>query len=638
MARAATAAPRLRSSLSSVVARLAAPLLALGAFALVLGLAVANGGYFPTSWGWAALPCLVLTFVLLVAGRTATPSGLELGLFVALVALVAWIWLSVRWTSSVTTTALEGERALVLLAGVGVVLAAARARSCRPLLAGVGAAAFAACAYGLATRLFPERLGTFDPLAGYRLAAPIGYWNGVGILAAIGIALCLAFAMRGRTPAARALGAAAVPSLATALYFTFSRGSIVALLVGLGAAAALDPRRLQLLTGVLVVAPATGLALLAASHSDALTHRRTSLAQATQEGHRLAVLLALLAAFSAALALGLGAAERRLAVPQAIRVSFAALLAFCLLAALVATFVRYGSPVTLARKAYDGFRSPPSERTVDLNDRLLTMSSGRRYRLWNVAWGEVKAHPALGGGAGSYAQVWLRRRHRPFQVQDAHSLYLETLAELGAVGLALLLLLLALPVVAAVRARTHPLVPFAFAAFVAFLVHAALDWDWELPAVTLAALFCGLACLLAQRSGDGRSRLPASARFAAAAAALALSAGAAAMLLGNAAVGASKADAAAGRFAAAKREARTAIRWTPWLSVGWQQLGEAQLALGQLRGARQSLRTAVAKDPRNWVLWLDLAAAEHGWPARRDLRTALRLNPHGPEIRAFGHS
>ena len=635
-----TDTPRRRTVPSAALRRLAAPLLAAGVFGLVLGLAVANGGYFPTAWGWAALPSLAITLVLLLAGRTTTPSGLELGFLAALAALVGWVWLSVLWTSSVTATALEGERAVVLLAGVAVVFVAARARPCRPLLAGVAAAAFGACAYGLATRLFPERLGTFDPLASYRLSAPIGYWNGVGILAAIGVELCLGFAVRGRKPAARALGAAAVPPLATALYFTFSRGSIVALLVGLAAAVALDPRRLQLLAGVLAVAPATALALLAASHSHALTHRRALLAQASQEGHRLAVLLVLLAALSAALALGFGAAERRLAVPSAVRLSFAVLLSLCLLAALAATFASHGSPFTLARNAYDGFREPPSGAAVDLNQRLLTISSGRRYRLWNVAWGEVKAHPVLGGGAGSYAQEWLRRRHHPFQVEDAHSLYLETLAELGAVGLALLVVLLSLPLAAAVRARRHPLVPFALAAFVAFLVHAGLDWDWELPAVTLAAVLCGLACLLARRGGDGRSlaRLPSRVRFAAAAAALALSAGAAVILLGNAAVGASRADAAAGRFGPAKQEARTAIRWTPWLSLGWQQLGEAQLALGQLPGARRSLRTAIAKEPRNWILWLDLAAAEDGWARQRALRTAIRLNPYSPEIRAVAHS
>jgi hypothetical protein len=632
----AVAAPQ-RTSLSATVQRLGGPVFAVGVFGLLLGLAVANGGFFPTSWGWAALPAFALAAVLALAGVTETPTRLELAFLGSFALLVGWIWLSVAWTSSVTTTALEGERAVVLLAGVSVVLAAGRARACGPLLAGIAAASFGACSYGLATRLFPERLGTFDPLAGYRLAEPIGYWNGVGIFAAIGLVLCVGFAVRARTPPGRALGAAAMPPLAVALYFTFSRGSIVALLVGLAAAVALDPRRLQLLGAVLVVSPATALALLAASHSPALTHRNVLLAHASHEGHRLALLLPPLAALSAALALAFASAEHRLRVPRAVRVAFAALLVVCALAALAGTFGRYGSPPALVRHAYHSFRAPPSATNVDLNRRLLTISSGRRYNLWKVAWGEARAHPVLGGGAGSFGQVWLLHRHHPFQVEDAHSLYLETLAEVGVIGLALLLVALALPLVAAVRARRHPLVPFACAGFVAFLVHAALDWDWELPAVTLAALFCGLACFLGLRGLEGapRTRLAPRLRLSAAAAGLVLAAGAAVMLLGNAAVGTSKADAAAGRFGAAKQDAFTAIRWTPWLSLGWQQLGEAQLGLGQLAGARRSLRTAIAKDPRNWVLWLDLAAAERGFPRERALRTALRLNPYGPEIRAF---
>ncbi|HYT50946.1 MAG TPA: hypothetical protein VEL10_01935 [Gaiellaceae bacterium] len=45
----------------------------------------------------------------------------------------------------------------------------------------------------------------------------------------------------------------------------------------------------------------------------------------------------------------------------------------------------------------------------------------------------------------------------PAKVRDAHSLYVETLAELGPIGLALLSAALVVPLVAAVRARRHPL-------------------------------------------------------------------------------------------------------------------------------------------------------------------------------------
>ena len=81
-------------------------------------------------------------------------------------------------------------------------------------------------------------------------------------------------------------------------------------------------------------------------------------------------------------------------------------------------------------------------------------------------------------------------------MHDAHNLYLETLAELGAPGLILLLLVLGMPFAAVKRARAAtPLAAAACGAYVAFLLHAGIDWDWEMPAVTLSALFCGLALI-----------------------------------------------------------------------------------------------------------------------------------------------
>ena len=74
----------------------------------------------------------------------------------------------------------------------------------------------------------------------------------------------------------------------------------------------------------------------------------------------------------------------------------------------------------------------------------------------------------------------------------------------GPIGLALLVAALAAPLLALRRARKEPLVPAAAAAYVAYLVHAAGDWDWQLPAVTLAALLCGAAVLVAARRGEPR--------------------------------------------------------------------------------------------------------------------------------------
>ena len=127
------------------------------------------------------------------------------------------------------------------------------------------------------------------------------------------------------------------------------------------------------------------------------------------------------------------------------------------------------------------------------------VSLGDRPAYWNVALADASEHVVLGSGAGSFDDYWLEHRPIPAHVRDAHSLYLETAAELGIVGLALLLVALGAPLAAAARTRENRLVTTAAAAYVAFLVHAGLDWDWEMPVTTFAGLACGAALLVSAR-------------------------------------------------------------------------------------------------------------------------------------------
>ena len=128
------------------------------------------------------------------------------------------------------------------------------------------------------------------------------------------------------------------------------------------------------------------------------------------------------------------------------------------------------------------------------------VSLGDRPAYWEVAVTDASEHVVLGSGAGSFDDYWLEQRPSPAFVRDAHSLYLETVAELGVVGLALLLCALGAPVVAGVQARGVPGVTTAAAAYAVFLVHAGLDWDWEMPVMTLAGLACGAAVLVSRRT------------------------------------------------------------------------------------------------------------------------------------------
>jgi hypothetical protein len=119
----------------------------------------------------------------------------------------------------------EGQRAAVYVAGLAALLLVGRRSSYGALLVGVWAAILSACTYALLTRLFPERLGLIDPIAGYRLSEPIGYWNALGVFAAMGAILALGFTgLRGREPRSgprRGLLLVLIPTI----YFTFSRGA-----------------------------------------------------------------------------------------------------------------------------------------------------------------------------------------------------------------------------------------------------------------------------------------------------------------------------------------------------------------------------------------------------------------------------
>jgi tetratricopeptide (TPR) repeat protein len=559
---------------------------------------------------------------------------LELAFVSTAAALVGWIWLSTAWSSGATDPVLEGQRSLVLFGGIVASLLVIDRRTVRPLLGGVLAAITVVCVYGLSTRLFPERLGSFDSVAGYRLSSPVGYWNGLGVVAAIGVVLAAGFGAHGGRTLSRVLACASTVVLLPTLYFTFGRGPWIALGVGLCAAIAMDPRRLHLVTALFVAAPAPALAVVLASRSDALTHLHATLARASHDGHRLALALLLIVLAQAAVALAYVEVERRVTPGRALRVAYTSVLALAGAAAIAAVLVHYGTPTQVGRRAYHAFVADP--RSVEnLNARLFSLSGSGRAALWSAAWHDYNANRLLGSGAGSFGQYWLQHRPYALQATDAHNLYLETLAELGPVGLALLLALFAIPAVAAFRARGQPLVPIAFGALTVYLVHAFADWDWELAGITLIAIFCAAACLLAAKEPEEARVQTLRQRAVAGAVLVIVSAIALGGLPGTSALSAAGAAARSGDWSAAASHAHTAIRWTPWSAEGWQQLGEAQLALGNLSAARRSLGKAIAKDRKNWVLWLDLAAAARGSGRRAALAEARRLNPLGPEIASF---
>jgi hypothetical protein len=593
----------------------------------VASLGAAQGGYFPSAWGWAALGLLWASGLAIVLRSSTRLSSAERAFVVAWGGLVAWIALSIAWSRDLPQTVLELERAIVYVCGALALVVIAQTRSARCVLGGLLAGISLISAFSLATRLFPGQLQVYDRSAVYRLAQPIGYWNGLAIFTAMGALLALGFAARARLPAVRAVCAGLVVMLLPTFYFTFGRSGWIALAAGLVVAALIDPRRLQLLATLLVVAPASVAGVWLAAHSHGLTRAGAPAARAAHDGHRLAVALVLLAAVNAIAVMLLEFVERRVVVPAAARRAFAVALVVSLAVGLSLTFARYGGPSTLARKGYAAFKAPPPH-VVNLNRRLLNFSGNGRYELWRLAWRDGRNHPWFGSGAGTYERYFLR--HQPpnvGRVRDAHGLYIETLAELGPVGLILLLACLGIPLVVAVRARMHPVVPAAAGAYAAFLVHAIADWDWELPAVTLAAILCGGAILVAGRRYGKVRLLSVPVRSVALTLIVVVGAFASIGLVGNSALKASDAARRAGRWDRAASDARRARSWMPWSPAPWSALGEAQLGAGLVRNARASFRKAVSMDPGDWELWYDVARASTGHERFAALQHVVALYP-----------
>jgi O-antigen ligase len=129
-------------------------------------------------------------------------------------------------------------------------------------------------------------------------------------------------------------------------------------------------------------------------------------------------------------------------------------------------------------------------------ERLASVQSNR-YAYWRVAVATWADHPLVGAGSGAFGVEWLRERKIAEGARDAHSLPLDTAAELGLAGLLALGLLAGGVIGGAVRLqRVAPGAGVAaFGGLAAWGVHASLDWGWEMPSVSLFALLLAASIL-----------------------------------------------------------------------------------------------------------------------------------------------
>jgi len=418
---------------------LAAILLLPGALTLFFGFQA--GGFFPGSVGVSVLIlCVALGLRIGLAGRPLEGMG-AVGLVVvaALAGFAIWTLASAAWSGSVSRAVLEFDRALAYMLAFVLLGSVATSPSRRRLaLYGVAGALVLLCAAGFASRVAPDLLGAPSPLNQGRLSYPLSYWNAVGLACALAIVLCAHIGSAPGARVARALGTATLPLLGATLLLTFSRGALIAVVVGVVAYVVLARER-GVLAAALAGGPTAFVALGAAYDADLLGTARFASEAGQAQGRHLATVVLIACAVAFVLRLALTFAESRTAHIARLegRRGLSAAIAGSLVLLTVAAFFIAGGPGRLGEQ-WRQFKEGDGSDARLTRDRLTQVGNNGRIDEWNVAREAFGRHRLNGSGAGTFAVLWARERPTFLTVNDAHSLPLEVAAELGIVGVALL--------------------------------------------------------------------------------------------------------------------------------------------------------------------------------------------------------
>jgi cytochrome c-type biogenesis protein CcmH/NrfG len=606
--------------------------------ALILYLGLKNGGYDPIPRGdagvlawWVVL--IGLAVAALPAIRIRSVPGI---LIVLLAAFGAWTALSLTWSQSDERTMIEVARVATYLGFLVLAVGLQQRGYGRELLLGVTSGVAVITVLAALSRFepnwFPEQeTGRFIPGIEIerRLAYPLNYSTGLAAMTAMGLPLFLHLMASGRTILGRSVGAAMLPIAVLVLWWTGSSLSIPLAAVGIVAYLVFSSDRLPALAS-LALAAVGGLVLIVASHTRDALERGLPTPDALREGDQLLVVTIIVCVVLIVARFALQPAFRRLAALEVkipARRARQALIAG--LAVIVVAIAAAGASGALSER-WESFKSATG---LDPNQggqgsQLTDVSARGRFQFWEGAVDAWRSDAVLGMGPGTF-EFWWAQHGDPdaaIFVVNAHSLYLENLAELGPLGFLLILAFVVVALVAgAMRAwrstlGNRPELAAALAACFVFAAAAAVDWVWQLAVLPAAFLFAvavavGPEPVLARgstRTGDDRG--PTWKRFAPAI----LTAGLAVIALiaiaiplaSESAVERSQEQVADGDLNAALDSARDAVAIEPFAATPRLQEATTLELMGDEDAAVAAAREATTKEPTNWRPWLVLSRLE----------------------------
>jgi tetratricopeptide (TPR) repeat protein len=635
--------PRLTGGAARRLRPLVLPaLVALAVFLLALD----HGGYGLETRGAAGV--LVWWTLLVLVGLGVWPrarlprAALVTGAL--LLAFGALTGASTFWAHSEEGAFIELGRIGLYLGVFAVTVVAATRVSAAAWSGGMATGIAAVAVLALADRCFSwqdtDELRTFLPGTETRLSYPLGYWNGMGALLGIGVGLLLRPSVDARLAPVRGLAVAALPALGAALYLTSSRGGAAVAAVGALTFVLLAGRAVPALLALAVGGAGTAAAIAILEARPELVDGPLESAAAASQGESAAPLLLLVCVVC-------GVAYALLSNSRAARVPFRRDLAWTVVIVALAVGVA-GAVAADPAARFEDFKEPPNQQATDrrgfVSEHLLSGEGSGRWQFWSSAVDQFEEHPLAGGGAGSYGAWWLRNGSLAFYVEDAHSLYMETLGELGLLGLGLLLATFGSALAAAVRrlrdaaGELRPAIAAATAGLAAFMVGAAIDWSWELTLLAMLGIVCvgvltGPATLAGTEAGRPAG-LRRAARVAIALLAVGLIVAEAIPWMVDRQLRESREALAAGDGPAAETRALEARRIQPWAASPHLQLALVREHERDFEGARRAIARALELEPENWQLWVVAARLDAGAGnlrrARRELDRARELHPRSP--------
>jgi hypothetical protein len=597
------------------------------------------GGYFPSASGFVAIvlaQALVLRTTL--AARPFEGFGRALAIpLTGLVLYAAFQLTSTLW-SHATAHTLDSFTRTLLYALAFVLFGSVRYTRKRTdwvLRALVGSLAVV-CLIGLISRVLPHTWPTASSFFADRLNYPLTYWNAEGMVAAI--VLILGFhltADRAEHWSVRVLAAVVLPGVAATLLLTFSRGAMGVAVIGLLAYCLLT-RFSTLPTALLAVAVPVAIALRSAWDATALATNHPTDPVAISQGHHVAVVVGVCMVGAGLLRAGLLLADRRVAElalvrippPRALRLGVGVGASAVVLALALAL-----GGGGFARREYDKFVHGTNEPHVtQTRDRLTDPANDGRLPLWRAALRIYDTQKLHGTGAGTYQQYYPRYRTESTYVVDAHSLYLQSLAELGIVGFVLIIVVvfgILGGLATRIRGPDRTLYAALFAVSLAWAVHQAFDWDWQMPAVTLGVFVLAGLALARPRDGKvGLSGLPAG-RTLVALGWIVLAVAPLLVSTSYARLQHSGEELERGDCASAKQEALSSLSLSAKRPQAYAIIGVCDLEQGFAESAVPAMAQAATLEPESWEeqYWLAVARAAAGVDPHSAIRRALALNP-----------